>query len=124
MFNKGIDLKSLGIWNLVITVLVLLVRLAENPAAMYAQSLWAMPLLTMGLGLFLIFRSTNQWDKGGAVLRARLMLFAGTILFIALKFSAFDDVRLMYSYWAVSLMLLVALLWYFIRWYVRKSVLI
>lgn len=124
MFRNGLDLKSLGIWNLVITVLVLLVRLTGNPAAMYATSLWAMPLLTLGLGLLLIYRSTKQWDNGGAVLRARLTLFSGAVVFVALKFSAFDETRLMYSYLAATTMLLAGLLWYFMRWYVRKSVLL
>lgn len=124
MFKNGIDLKSLGIWNLVITVIVLIVRLAGTTAAAYDGPLWAMPLLTLGLGLLLIYKANGQFDRGNAALRTRLILFTGAVMFVTLKYAAIDESKMLYAYIGVNILLLAGLSWYFVRWYVRKTVLI
>ncbi len=124
MFKNGIDLKALGVWNLVITVIVLLVRLLDNSETAYQGQLWFMPLLTLGLGLLLIYKATNRFEKGSTALRTRLLLFVGAIAFVSVKYMPADTDNWLYSYIAASAMLLVGLGWYFVRWTIRKSVLI
>lgn len=122
MFKNGIDLKSLGIWNLVITALVLIVRLFSTPDEVMANALWVMPLLTLALGLLLIYRSTKTFDKGNAALRVRMLLFVGSVMFLAVKFKPTAGENTYWLYISSILLLLAALGWYFVRWSFRKSV--
>jgi|GEM_PF-5985394 len=122
MFKNGIDLKMLGIWNLVITALVLLVRLFYTPAEVMKNSLWAMPLLTLGLGLLLVYRSTKIFDKGNAVLTTRMLLLVGSILFLAVKYQPLTQDKAGWLHLSSIIILLAALSWYFVRWALHKKV--
>lgn len=122
MFKNGIDLKILGIWNLAITALVLVVRMFYSPAEVMTNSLWAMPLLTLGLGLLLIYRSTKIFDQGNAVLTARMLLFVGSCLFLAVKYQPLSAEKTSNLHLTAIIILLTALSWYFVRWAARKSV--
>jgi len=122
MFKNSIDLKMLGIWNLAITAVVLVVRLFSTPAEVMTTSLWAMPLFTLALGLLLVYRGTNRLDKGNAVLRVRMLLFVGSIAFLAVKYQPLTEEKASWLYLSSIIILLAALSWYFVRWAMRKTV--
>lgn len=124
MFKNGIDLKSLGIWNLVITAVVLIVRFFAVYTDVLAEPLWAMPLFTLGLGLLLIYRATNKLDTGRGVKFARLALLIGSVDLVMLKILTLDPDRLQWLFLTANAFLLAGLCWYFLRWYLRKEVLI
>lgn len=112
----------LGIFNLVITALVLLIRLFTGPSGALESPLWAIPLLTLGLGLLLIYKSTNHIAKGKATLRVRLVLFVGSVLYITVKYQPLAAEKILWLHSTACVLLLAGLGWYFLRWWSNKTV--